>query len=59
MINLQERLIKLDSIVLCEKCRFLRQCRACYRCNHPNGLKEPKPAEGTFCCYGLERDALN
>ena len=40
--------------VLCEECYYLRKCRACYRCAHPNGLKEPKPEQGTFCCYGIK-----
>lgn len=46
----------LNFAVPCEKCAHLRKCRACCRCNHPNGLKEPKPDQGTFCCYGVERN---
>jgi hypothetical protein len=61
MLNLDKKLNKLnvDTITLCENCLYLKECRACFRCTHPNGLKEPKPMLGTFCCYGMEREATN
>ena len=40
-------------ITYCEKCKYLRKCRACCRCSHPNGLHEPRPDLGTFCSYGI------
>ena len=43
-------------ITYCSACMYLRKCRACYSCTHPNGLKEPKPSIGTFCCYGARND---
>jgi hypothetical protein len=43
-------------VVPCEKCRYLKKCRACYRCNNTKGLPEPNPELGTFCSYGIERD---
>jgi hypothetical protein len=42
-------------IVPCAKCKYLRKRRACNKCMHPNGLREPKPDEVTFCCYGIEK----
>ena len=43
------------TVVLCSTCRYLRQCRAVYKCTHPQGLKEPNPAINTFCSYGVEK----
>ena len=55
--NIAEHLIanNIVCIVLCEKCKYLRRCRACCRCTHPNGLAEPRPDLGTFCSYGIEK----
>ena len=52
-------MVNLNFVVLCERCMYLKKCRACCRCDYPNGLKEPKPEQGTFCCYGVERTLEN
>ena len=43
-------------IVPCAECRYLKECRAVCRCNHPFGLKQPHPEAGTFCSFGAEKD---
>ena len=48
--------IDVNAVVLCENCEFLRQCRAVCVCNHPHGLKTPQPEQGTFCCYGVNKN---
>lgn len=47
----------VTTVVTCDKCKYLRECRAVCRCSHPYGLKEPKPSIGTFCYYGEERES--
>jgi hypothetical protein len=49
----------LNFVVPCEKCHYLKKCRARYRCSNPKGLPEPNPELGTFCSYGIERDLTN
>lgn len=41
-----------SAIVYCSACIYLKECRACCKCMHPKGLKEPQPTIGTFCYYG-------
>jgi hypothetical protein len=49
----------VNFVVPCEKCHYLKKCRACYRCNNPKGLPEPNPELGTFCSYGIEREVVS
>lgn len=48
--------VAVKSIVLCEHCTFLKRCRAVCRCDHPYGLKQPKPEAGTFCSFGVDEE---
>ena len=43
-------------ITYCSDCQYLKICRACYRCNHPVGLKEPNPKMNTFCVHGIKME---
>lgn len=46
----------VDIVIFCDSCQYLRECRSCFRCEHPHGLKEPNPNIGTYCFYGVEKE---
>ena len=43
-------------VVFCNNCQYIRKCHACYKCEHPRGLKEPNPNIGTYCFYGVDKE---
>lgn len=44
------------TVIRCEKCRFLKECRAVLKCEHPYGLKSPNYS--SYCSYGEQKEEV-
>ena len=47
-----------NNVVLCANCRYLKECRVAFKCEHPGGLKRPDPKQNTYCCYGDKNNII-
>ena len=49
-INRVASVNNITTVIRCEECVYLRECRVTLKCSHPCGLKNP--SVDSFCSYG-------
>jgi hypothetical protein len=44
------------TVICCEECVYLRECRVVLKCSHPCGLKNP--SVDSYCSYGKQKEVI-
>jgi hypothetical protein len=53
---MSNRANNITTVVPCDECRYLKECRAVLKCEHPYGLKSP--SYDSYCSYGEQKEEV-
>jgi len=54
-INNKTSANKITTVVYCDECKYLKECRVILKCSHPRGLKNI--SADSYCSYGKTKEA--